>query len=71
MAQKIELETGGTVWKVHVAEGQEVAAGDTLFVMEVMKMEVAYEAPAAGTVTGLAIAEGDVLRTGHVAMEIA
>ena len=31
MAAKIELETGGTVWKLEVAEGDKVSAGQTLF----------------------------------------
>ena len=42
---KIELETGGSVWKLLVAEGDAVDEGQTLFILEVMKMEVPYEAP--------------------------
>ena len=42
---KIELETGGSVWKLLVAEGDAVEEGQTLFILEVMKMEVPYEAP--------------------------
>ena len=49
MTSKIELETGGSVWKLHVAKGDVVQEGQELFIMEVMKMEVPYEAPAAGT----------------------
>jgi len=71
LAHAIKLETGGSVWKLLVKDGDSVAAGQELFIMEVMKMEVPYEAPAAGTVTALAIAEGDVIEEGHVAMEIA
>ena len=41
---KIELETGGSVWKLLVAEGDAVEEGQTLFILEVMKMEVPYEA---------------------------
>lgn len=66
--QKVQTETGGTIWKCLVENGQSVAEGDTLFIMEVMKMEVPYEAPVAGTVTGLAIAEGDVVPEDHVAL---
>ena len=36
MSTKIELETGGSVWKVLVKEGERVAEGDTLFILEVM-----------------------------------
>ena len=67
---KIELETGGTVWKLLVKNGDTVSEGDTLFIMEVMKMEVPYEAPSDGTVTNIAIAEGDVVEEDMVAMEV-
>lgn len=55
---KIELETGGSVWKLMVKPGDRVETGDTLFILEVMKMEVAYAAPIAGEVSAVYIAEG-------------
>lgn len=67
---KIELETGGTVWKVLVKAGDAVTEGQELFIMEVMKMEVPYEAPADGNVMALNVAEGDVLEEGFVAAEV-
>ena len=67
---KIELETGGSVWKLLVAEGDSVEEGQTLFILEVMKMEVPYEAPQSGTVTALHIAEGDSVAEDDVALEI-
>lgn len=70
MAHAVELETDGTVWKLLVEEGQRVEAGETLFILEVMKMEVAYEAPAAGTVAKLALTEGGPAEEGRVALEI-
>ena len=70
MATEIELETGGTVWKLMVKDGDAVKEGDMLFIMEVMKMEVPYEAPEDGVVADLAIAEGDVLEEGDIAMNI-
>ena len=70
MATNIKLETGGSVWKLHVSEGEEVKAGQELFILEVMKMEVPYEAPVAGTITSLTIAEGDAVQEGDVAAEI-
>lgn len=68
---KITLETAGTVWKLLVKDGDQVKEGDTLFIMEVMKMEVPYEAPHDGTVKNVEIAEGDVLEEDDEAMEIA
>lgn len=66
----VMLETGGTVWKLLVAEGDAVTDGQDLFIMEVMKMEVPYTAEKDGVVAGLNISEGDVLETGHRAMTI-
>ena len=70
MATEINLETAGSVWKLLVREGDEVARGQELFIMEVMKMEVPYEAPVAGRISALHIAEGDVVEEGHLALVI-
>ncbi len=70
MAHEIKLETGGSVWKLLVAKGDTVEAGQELFILEVMKMEVPYEAPVAGTVAVVHIAEGDVVEEGQLAMVI-
>ena len=57
----------GTVWKIEVKVGQTVAAGDTLVILESMKMEMPVEATEAGTVKEIrckeaqAVNEGDVL----------
>ena len=67
---KIELETGGSVWKLMVKPGDRVEAGDTLFILEVMKMEVAYAAPIAGEVSAVHIAEGDAVEEDQIAVEI-
>ena len=67
---KIELETGGSVWKVLTKPGDKVAAGDTLFILEVMKMEVPYEASASGEVVAVHIAEGDPVEEDQLAVEI-
>lgn len=58
---EILLETGGTVWKTLVKPGDAVQAGQELFILEVMKMEVPYTAPISGTVSELFLAEGDVV----------
>lgn len=67
---KIELETGGSVWKLMVKPGDRVETGDTLFILEVMKMEVAYAAPIAGEVSAVHIAEGDAVEEDQIAVEI-
>ena len=56
----------GAVVRVEVAEGDEVAAGDLLLVLEAMKMEHPVLAPAAGTVTSLAVAAGQQVDAGQV-----
>jgi acetyl-CoA carboxylase biotin carboxyl carrier protein len=59
MAHEVELQTAGNMWKVMVKLGDEVKAGDTLFIMEVMKMEVPHEAPVDGTITAVNVSEGE------------
>ena len=67
---KIELETGGSVWKLLKKKGDQVKAGDTLFILEVMKMEVPYEAPADGEVESVYIVEGETVEEDQLAIEI-
>ncbi|MET9965421.1 biotin/lipoyl-binding carrier protein [Streptomyces sp. NPDC006356] len=70
MPQQITADLAANVWKVLVSEGAEVSAGDTLAILESMKMEIPVEADTAGTVTKLAISEGDVLEEGALIAEI-
>ena len=49
----------GVVWRIVVAPGSVVAAGDTILIMESMKMEIPIESPEDATVTLLHVAEGD------------
>jgi len=60
----------GTVVKVAVEEGQSVAAGDLIVVLEAMKMEQPLTAHRAGTVTGLDATVGAMVPTGTVLCEI-
>jgi len=60
----------GTIVKVAVAEGQTVAAGDLVVVLEAMKMEQPLNAHKAGTVTGLSAEVGATVPSGTVLLEI-
>ncbi len=66
MAERVEAEMVANVWKVVVTAGQQVAAGDTLVILESMKMEIPVEAPCDGTVAELAVTEGGVVQEGDL-----
>ncbi|EDE0983629.1 biotin/lipoyl-binding protein, partial [Salmonella enterica subsp. enterica serovar Coeln] len=51
----------GNIWKVIAAEGQTVAEGDVLLILEAMKMETEIRAAQAGTVRGIAVKSGDAV----------
>jgi acetyl-CoA/propionyl-CoA carboxylase biotin carboxyl carrier protein len=56
----------GNVWKVPVSEGQEVAEGDIVTIIEAMKMENEITAHKSGVIAELPISEGDSVRSGDV-----
>jgi urea carboxylase len=55
----------GSVWQVLVKEGESVAAGDKLLILESMKMETAITAPAAGRIEKLLVAPGKIVEAGQ------
>lgn len=63
---KVCSEVTGNVWKVEVAVGQQVAEGDTLVIVESMKMEIPVEAPSSGTVREIHVKEGEPVAEGAV-----
>ena len=67
---QVELETGGTVWKVLAKAGETVSEGQEIFILEVMKMEVPYTAPATGTLSEMHLSEGDVVEEDQIAAVI-
>ena len=63
---EVRAEMVANVWKVVAAEGQPVGAGDTLVILESMKMEIPVLAEEAGTLSKLHVAEGDVVQEGDL-----
>ncbi|WKM72834.1 biotin/lipoyl-containing protein [Klebsiella oxytoca] len=61
----------GTIWKVIAAEGQTVAEGDVLLILEAMKMETEIRAAQAGTVRGIAVKSGDAVAVGDTLLSLA
>ena len=55
MATEVKAHITGTVWKVEVAVGDRVSEGDTVVILESMKMEMPVEAPTGGVVTEIRV----------------
>ena len=66
MADEIRAEMVANVWKVVAAAGDTVAEGDTLVILESMKMEIPVIAESGGTLAQLAVNEGDVVQEGDL-----
>ena len=63
---EVRAEMVANVWKVVAAEGDAVGDGDTLVILESMKMEIPVLAEDSGTLARLAVAEGDVVQEGDL-----
>ena len=63
---EVRAEMVANVWKVVAAEGDQVEDGDTLVILESMKMEIPVLAEEAGTLAKLHVAEGDVVQEGDL-----
>ncbi|MEF3201162.1 hypothetical protein J8992_08445 [Klebsiella quasipneumoniae subsp. quasipneumoniae] len=61
----------GTIWKVIAGEGQTVAEGEVLLILEAMKMETEIRAARAGTVRGIAVKAGDAVAVGDTLLQLA
>lgn len=70
MATNVEAHITGTVWKIEVKVGDEVSEGDTVVILESMKMEMPVEAPTSGKVQSIAIEEGQPVDEGAVLLTI-
>jgi biotin carboxyl carrier protein len=66
VAEEVRAEMVANVWKVVVRQGDSVEEGDTLVILESMKMEIPVVTESAGTVSELKVSEGDVIQEGDV-----
>ncbi|EDW0528754.1 biotin/lipoyl-binding protein, partial [Salmonella enterica subsp. enterica serovar Johannesburg] len=67
----VSAPLAGNIWKVIATEGQTVAEGDVLLILEAMKMETEIRAAQAGTVRGIAVKSGDAVSVGDTLMTLA
>ena len=66
MSEEVLAEMVANVWKVLVSEGDQIEEGDTICILESMKMEIPVEATAAGKVATVNVSEGGVVQEGDV-----
>jgi len=66
----INAHITGTVWKIEVKVGDTVAEGQTVVILESMKMEMPIESPSAGKVTAILVKEGDAVAEGAPVIEL-
>lgn len=66
----VMAEMVANVWQVVAREGQRVIQGDTLVILESMKMEIPVNSPMAGTVKKLHVKEGETVQEGQLLAEI-
>ena len=67
---EVEAHITGTVWKIEVEVGDSVQEGDTVVILESMKMEMPVEAPERGTVAAVAVREGQAIEEGDVLVSL-
>ena len=63
---EVLAEMVANVWKIVASQGDAVAEGDTIVILESMKMEIPVLAESAGTLTELRVTEGQVVQEGDV-----
>jgi acetyl-CoA carboxylase biotin carboxyl carrier protein len=67
---QIEAHITGTVWKIEVVVGDQVEEGDTVVILESMKMEMPVEAEDEGTVKAILVEEGQSVSEGDALVEL-
>ena len=63
---EVKASVPGKVFKIEAAAGQAVKTGDTIIILEAMKMEIPVVAPQDGTVASINVAVGDAIENGDV-----
>ncbi len=66
MATAVEAQITGSVWKIEMRVGDAVDADDVIMILESMKMEIPVEAPCAGRIADIRVAEGQAIEEGTV-----
>lgn len=67
---EIRADMVANVMEIYVTEGDEIAIGDTVVLLESMKMEIPVIAEVTGKITRLAVTQGDVVQEGDLIVEI-
>ena len=70
-AEEVHAPLSGNIWKILVNPNQSVNEGDTLLILEAMKMETEIKAAHSGVVTNISVKEGDSVTVGQVLLSLA
>jgi acetyl-CoA carboxylase biotin carboxyl carrier protein len=71
MTVHVQAHITGTIWKIEVKTGEQVSEGQTVAIIESMKMEMPVEAPSSGRVESIAVAEGQAVEEGATILTLA
>lgn len=67
---EIRADMVANVMEIYVAEGDQISVGDTVVLLESMKMEIPVISEVSGTIVRLAVTQGDVVQEGDLIVEI-
>jgi len=70
-AEDVNAPLSGTIWKVLVSPNQQINEGDTLVILEAMKMETEIKAARSGIVVNVSVKEGDSVTVGQALLSLA
>lgn len=70
MATTVKAHIAGTVWKIEVAAGDQVQEGQTVVILESMKMEMPVEAPSGGRVARVHVSSGQAVEEGTALLDL-